>query len=58
MPAMKQIIESLRENNLRDQVKVIIGGAPVTERFADEIGSDAYAEDAGTAVTNCKKLVG
>ncbi len=58
MPAMKIVIESLRENQLRDQVKVIVGGAPVTERFANEIGSDGYAGDAGTAVVMCKEMSG
>ncbi len=56
MPAMRQVIESLQKSNLREGVKVIVGGAPVTEHFAHEIGSDAYAEDAGTAVTICKRL--
>ncbi|HJN69706.1 MAG: corrinoid protein [Candidatus Marinimicrobia bacterium] len=56
MPAMEKVIESLQENQLRKQVKIIVGGAPVTECFANEIGADAFAEDAGTAVIVCKKM--
>ena len=58
MPAMKEVIDSLAQNNLRDKVKVIIGGAPVTESYSDEIGSDAFAADAGSAVIICKKIKG
>ncbi len=57
MPAMKEVIRRLKENQLREKVKVIIGGAPVTESFASEIDSDAYAEDAGATVTICKRLL-
>lgn len=49
MPAMKSTIEALRASGL-DQVKVIIGGAPITRQFADEIGADGYAPDAASAV--------
>lgn len=58
MPYMKTTIEALREAGLAEQVKTIIGGACVTQRFADEIGADAYAENAGTTVTEVKKLLG
>ena len=58
MPAMKEVIECLEENKLRDKVKVIIGGAPVTQNFSNEIGSDFFAADAGTAVEICKGIVG
>ncbi len=57
MPAMKEVIERLQENQLGKRPKVIIGGAPVTERFAEEIGSDAFARDAVSAVAICKKMV-
>jgi 5-methyltetrahydrofolate--homocysteine methyltransferase len=47
---MGEVINSLKEAGIRDQVAVIIGGAPVTEEFADEIGADLYAPNAGSAV--------
>ena len=55
---MKAVIERLRERGLRDRVKVIIGGAPTNERFAMEIGADAYGRDAVEAVRKCKELLG
>ncbi|TGE31710.1 corrinoid protein [Desulfosporosinus sp. Sb-LF] len=57
MPAMKDIIELLKENGLRDKIKVIIGGAPVSKDYADTIGADGYAPDAGSAVELCKQLL-
>ena len=57
MPAMKDIIELLEEEELRDKVKVIIGGAPVSREYADTIGADGYAPDAGSAVELCKQLL-
>ena len=53
-----KIVDALREAGLHDQVKVMVGGAPVTEEWADKIGADGYAEDAIGAVTLAKKLVG
>src|SRR6056297_1021670 len=50
MPRMGEVINSLKEAGIRDQVAVIIGGAPVTEEFANEIGADLYAPNAGSAV--------
>lgn len=50
MPRMGEVINSLKEAGIRDQVNVIIGGAPVTQEFADEIGADLYSPNAGTAV--------
>ena len=58
MPAMPQTIEALQEAGLRDQVKVMIGGAPVTEKYAQKITADSYASDAGSAVIKAKKLLG
>ena len=58
MPAMSQTIEALQEARLRDKVKVMIGGAPVTEKYAQEIKADSYASDAGSAVSKAKKLLG
>lgn len=57
MPSMKTTIEALKQAGLRDQVKVMIGGAPVTQQYADEIGADAYGENATSAVSFARKLV-
>ncbi len=56
MPAMKTIIEDLKAAGVRDQVKVLIGGAPITQDFADEIGADFYGDNARTAVTLARQL--
>jgi 5-methyltetrahydrofolate--homocysteine methyltransferase len=58
MPSMKATIEGLQKAGLLDKVKVMIGGAPVTQRYADEIGADGYAPDAGSAVEKAKALIG
>jgi 5-methyltetrahydrofolate--homocysteine methyltransferase len=58
MPAMKTTIEALEEAGLRDSVKIMIGGAPVTATFAEEIGADAYAPDAASAVDVARNLTG
>jgi len=50
MPAMQTTIEALRQAGVREQVKVIIGGAPITEGYAQKIGADGYAPDASRAV--------
>lgn len=55
MPAMKTTIEALKQAGLRDQVKVLIGGAPITQRYAEEIGADGYSENAVGAVALAKK---
>jgi 5-methyltetrahydrofolate--homocysteine methyltransferase len=57
MPSMKTTIDALKEAGLRNKVKVIIGGAPVTQKYADEIGADGYARDAAGAATLAKKLL-
>ena len=57
MLQQKKLIEALKESNLRDKVKVMVGGAPVTETFATEIGADGYAEDAISAVDLAFRLV-
>jgi len=57
MPNMKATIEALREAGLREKVKVIIGGAPVTEGYAQQIGADGYSPDASRAVNLAKSLV-
>jgi len=58
MPGMKATIEGLEEAGLRDTVKIMVGGAPLTAAFAEQIGADAYAPDAATAVDVARSLVG
>ena len=58
MPRMKEVIESLVEAGLRKSVKVMVGGAPVTEKFARDIGADGYAPDAASAVERARELTG
>ncbi len=58
MPAMKTTIDALVEAGLRDKVKVLIGGAPVTQAYADQIGADGYAPDASSAARKAKELLG
>jgi len=57
MPSMKTTIEALKQAGVRDGVKVLVGGAPVTSDFAREIGADGYGESAAVAVTLARKLV-
>jgi 5-methyltetrahydrofolate--homocysteine methyltransferase len=57
MPAMKTTITALENAGLRAQVKVLIGGAPVTSQYAQQIGADAYGENANSAVTLARKMV-
>jgi 5-methyltetrahydrofolate--homocysteine methyltransferase len=57
MPQQKTVIDRLNETGLRDQVKVIVGGAPVTEAYAQEIGANGYAPDAGSAASLATRLV-
>ncbi|MEJ2748772.1 MAG: corrinoid protein [Anaerolineae bacterium] len=58
MRMMGQTIKALEEAGLRDQVKIMIGGAPVTQSFADQIGADGYASNAAAATELAKRLVG
>ena len=55
---MGETLRAIREAGVRDQVKVIVGGAPVTKEFAVEIGADGYAPNAGGAVEEARVLVG
>ena len=57
MPNMKTTIEAVKAAGLRDQVKIMVGGAPVTETYAREIGADGYAADASRAVALAKSLL-
>ncbi|MDD5082790.1 MAG: corrinoid protein [Dehalococcoidales bacterium] len=58
MPAMGNVIKALQAAGLRSGVKVIVGGAPVTQDYANYIGADAYAHDGGKAIPVCKGLLG
>jgi 5-methyltetrahydrofolate--homocysteine methyltransferase len=58
LPRMAETIAALKEAGLRDRVKVMVGGAPVTTAYAEEIGADGYGANAGMAVERAKELVG
>jgi 5-methyltetrahydrofolate--homocysteine methyltransferase len=58
MSRMKEVIESLVTAGIRNQVKVIVGGAQVNEKFTKEIGADGYAPDAASAVEKARQLIG
>jgi 5-methyltetrahydrofolate--homocysteine methyltransferase len=58
MPSMKVTVEALKAAGLRERVKVMIGGAPVTQAYADEIGADGYSPDASSATRLAKSLLG
>lgn len=57
MPAIKATIDAIDAAGLRDNVKIMIGGAPITQAFADEVGADAYTPDAGAAAVKAAELV-
>lgn len=57
MPYMRVVIDALRENGLRDKYVVLVGGAPLNEAFAEDIGADAYCKDAAVAVETAKKFM-
>jgi 5-methyltetrahydrofolate--homocysteine methyltransferase len=58
MTMMRSTITAIEEAGLRDRVKIIVGGAPVTRTYAEEIGADGYAPDASRAVSLAKQLIG
>jgi len=58
MPGMRDVIKALEVAELRSKVKVIVGGAPVTQHFAEHIGADGYSTDGGSAIKLCRNLVG
>jgi 5-methyltetrahydrofolate--homocysteine methyltransferase len=58
MPSMKDVIDAANEAGVGDKAQVIIGGAPVTQNYADEIGADGYAPDAASAVDKARELLG
>ena len=57
LPMIDQILEALRKAGVREQVKIMIGGAPVTQSFAEHVGADGYASDAGSATKLAKRLL-
>ena len=58
MPNQKEVIDSLKEAGIRENVKVLVGGAPISQDWADQIGADGYGENASAAVKVAKKLIG
>ncbi|MEA1964298.1 MAG: corrinoid protein [Candidatus Aerophobetes bacterium] len=58
MVHMKDVVKAMEEAGLREKVKIMIGGAPITQSYADEIGADGYAPDAASAVDKAKKILG
>ena len=58
MPAQKDTIQTIVEAGIRDKVKIMVGGAPVTRAWAEEIGADGYAEDASAAVIEADRIMG
>ena len=58
MTAMKTTLDALEEAGVKDKIKSLIGGAPVTQNYADEIGADGYARDAASAADKAKELIG
>jgi len=57
MPAMKTTIDALKQAGVRDRVKVMVGGAPISEQYAKEIGADGYSESAAGAVATARKAL-
>ncbi|MGA3267728.1 MAG: corrinoid protein [Verrucomicrobiota bacterium] len=58
MPSMKATVDALKQAGVRDQVKVLVGGAPVTRKYADEIGADGYGESAAGAAGLARQVLG
>jgi corrinoid protein of di/trimethylamine methyltransferase len=58
MPEQQKVIEVIEETGLRDRVKIMVGGAPVTRRWAEKIGADGFAEDAASAVKEADRILG
>ena len=57
MPALRDAVALLNQQDFRKDIKIMVGGAPITQAFADEIGADAYTEDAASAAIKAKELV-
>ena len=58
MPEMRKVIAIIREQGLRDSIKIMVGGAPLDSKFAEKIGADGYGKDAADAVQLAKQLIG
>lgn len=58
MPALRDAVALLNQQDFRKNIKIMVGGAPITQAFADEIGADAYTEDAASAAVKAKELFG
>jgi 5-methyltetrahydrofolate--homocysteine methyltransferase len=58
MPSMRVTIQALKEAGVREQVKVMVGGAPLTQAYAEQIGADGFSPDASAAVRKAKELIG
>ena len=58
MPGQKNTIQAIEEAGIRKKIKIMVGGAPVTRAWAEEIGADGYAEDASTAVVEADRIMG
>jgi corrinoid protein of di/trimethylamine methyltransferase len=58
MVGMRDVVDALRQSEIRDRCRIIVGGAPVTQRFADSIGADGYSSNANSAVTLARSIVG
>jgi methanogenic corrinoid protein MtbC1 len=58
MPAMRTTVAALRTSGVREQIKIMVGGAPLTPDFAQEIGADGYSDNASSAVALARNLVG
>ena len=57
MPSLKDTVAALNAEDFRSNIKIMVGGAPITQEFADEIGADGYSEDAASAAVLAKALV-
>jgi 5-methyltetrahydrofolate--homocysteine methyltransferase len=57
MPAMKTTIEAFRAAGIREQIKIMVGGAPVTSKYAESIGADGYSETAAASVDLARRLL-
>ena len=57
MPSLRDTVAALNKEDFRDRIKIMVGGAPITQEFADEIGADAYTPDAASAAQKAKELV-
>ncbi len=58
MPAQQKVIQALEEAGIREKVKIMVGGAPVTRNWATKIGADGFAEDAASAVKEADRITG